>query len=407
MSGKYKPVLKTVVAECGKVVFRPGETAQTNVTASLSDDSFIDTGKLKVVYKSSNPSVASVDKKGSITARGVGTALIFANVTVNGNTVSGSYPVKVMPDLNPAGITVDGEDIKGFHSKVKAYSYLLKDKSKIPLVHATAAGNDITVDIEQAKGIPGTAVVKFIDNITLEMNTYYLNFDAESASDEFNGSSVGEQWEWVRENQTTRSLSKNKGFLTLTSETGDVSEASNNARNVLLQSANNDWVIETKLVCSRIPSQPENAGILAYQDDDNFVKLMFRAVIKRTRFGRPTDAVAEPGTLDLIMEENGITKSMATFHLRNAITESNALILKLEKKGSIYTASYSLDGKKYETLGIADILLKNIRAGLIVCDGVITQNMKSTFWFNPDTTKPDTPFDVSFDYFHITNSGLE
>jgi len=407
MNGKYKPVLKTVVAECGRVVFRPGDTAQTSVTASLSDDRFIDTDRAKVVYTSSNPSVASVSKKGNVTAEGVGTALISANVTVDGNTVSGSYPVKVMPDLNPAGITVDGEGIKGFNSEIKAYSYLIKNKSKIPVVNATASGNDITVDIEQAKGIPGTAVVRFIDDITLEMNTYYLNFDAQSASDEFNGSSVGEQWEWVRENQATRSLSKRKGFLTITSEAGDVSEAGNNARNVLLQSANNDWTIETKLVCSRIPSQPENGGILVYQDDHHFLKLMFRAAIKTTRFGRSANASEQPGTIDLIIEENDITKSLATFNLQTEITGENDLILKLEKKGSVYTACYSLDGLKFETLGTADILLKDIKAGIIVCDGVITQNMKSTFWFNPDTTKPDTPFDVSFDYFRITNRGIQ
>ena len=34
MSGSYNPVLKTVVAECDKVVLRPGNTVQTSVTAS-------------------------------------------------------------------------------------------------------------------------------------------------------------------------------------------------------------------------------------------------------------------------------------------------------------------------------------------------------------------------------------
>ena len=135
----------------------------------------------------------------------------------------------------------------------------------------------------QAKGVPGTAVVIFVDNITLEKNTYYLNFDVNSTSDEFNSASVGNQWEWVRENKANHSLSAKSGSLTITSEAGDVSEGSNNAKNILLQSANNDWTIETKLVCSRTPSQPENAGILAYENDDNFVKLMFRAVIKTTR----------------------------------------------------------------------------------------------------------------------------
>ena len=407
MSGTYSPVLKTVVADCEKVVLKPGNTVQTSVTASLSDDSFINLKDAKVTFKSNRPSVASVDENGKVTATGVGIALIVANVTVNEKTVSNSYPVKVMPDLSLKSITVDGKNIEGFNKEVKAYSYLLKSGSNIPVVKASAMVSDVTVDIAQAKGVPGTAVINFIDNITLEKNTYYLNFDGPSTSDEFNNASVGKQWEWVRENQATHSLSKNPGFLTITSEAGDVSEASNNAKNILLQSANNDWTIETKFVCSRIPSQPENAGILVYENDDNFVKLMLRAVTKTTRSSMSSGTGVQPGTIDLIIEENGIAKSMATFNLRKAVTDSNALILKLEKYGCIYTAYYSLDGNKFDKLGTANLLLKDIRAGLLVCDGVIIQSMKSTFWFDPDTTKPGTPFEVAFDYFHITNSGLK
>ncbi len=234
-----------------------------------------------------------------------------------------------------------------------------------------------------------------------------MNFGIQPAGDEFNGTSVGKQWTWIRENRANHSLSRKKGRLTLTTEPGDVSEADNSARNLLLQSANSDWVIETKLSGSRIPSQPENAGILARQDDDNFVKLMFRAVTKRRRFGRPGDAASQPGTLELLTEENGFSKSAAAVDLKQEITGSNAVILKLEKKGSIYTASYSFDGDKFESLGTADILLKNIKAGLIACDGVLTRDQRNSFWFNPDTTKPETPFDVSFEYFHITASGIE
>ncbi|MBN1927544.1 MAG: glycoside hydrolase family 3 C-terminal domain-containing protein [Prolixibacteraceae bacterium] len=406
MSGSYKPVLKTVVAESDKVVLRPGNTIQTSVTAAMSDDSFFDITKANVIFKSNNPVVATVDQNGKVTATGVGVATIIADVTIDGTTKSDGYPIKVMPDLNPELITVNGKKIKGFDKDVKAYSYLMKNNSKVPVVKASAMSNDITVDIDQAKGIPGTTVIKFIDNITLETNTYYLNFDVKSVSDEFNGS-IGSQWKWLRENGDNYSLSKSDGALTITSEVGDVSEATNNAKNLLLQSANNDWTIETKLVCSRTPSQPENAGILVYQDDENFVKLMFRAVIKTSRGGRSGEAQVQPGTIDLIMEENDIAKSLASFNLRSEITGNNSLILKLEKKGSIYTASWSLDGEKFEKLGTADILLKDIKAGLIACDGVITQYMKSTFWFNSDTTKPDTPFDVAFDYFRIDNKGIK
>jgi beta-glucosidase-like glycosyl hydrolase len=406
MKGDYKPVLTTVVAESNQVVLRPGNTLQTNVTASMSDDRFYDIKKATVAYKSNNPSVVKVDENGKVTATGVGVALVTAYVTVDGTTVSNSYPLKVMPDLSPESISVNGKSIKDFNKGVKAYSYLIKNKSKIPVVKASALGEEITVEIEQAKGIPGTAIVNFIDDITLEKNSYYLNFDVHSVGDEFNEATVGQQWEWKRMNPSTFNLSKNAGSLTITSEPGDVSEGTNNARNILLQSANNDWTIETKLVCSRSPSQPENAGILAYQDDGSFVKLMFRAVIKTSRGGASV-AQVQPGTIDLIIEENDIAKSIASFNLKQEITGNNNLILKLEKKGSLYTAYYSLDGIKYETLGTADMMLKDIKAGLIVCDGIITQYMKSTFWFNSDTTKPDTPFNVSFDYLRIVNNGLQ
>ena len=406
MRGVYRPELATVVAETGVVVLRPGEETQTSVTACMSDDSFYDIAKAKVTYRSNNPAVVTVSEDGRVKATGVGAVTVFADVTVEGKTLSGSFPLKVMPDLTPASVTVNGKKIPGFLNEVKAYSYLLKNKAKIPEVAASVAGEGISVEIEQARGIPGTAVIQFIDNITLEKNSYYLNFDVASGSDEFNEVSVGPQWEWIRENPAAVSLSKVAGSLSITSEPGDVSEGTNNARNLLLQSANNDWTIDTKLTASRIPMQPENGGIVAYQDDHNFIKLMFRAVIKTSRGGAP-GARMQPGTIDLIMEENDIVKSMGSFNLTEEITGERPLYLRLTKQGSLYTGYYSLDGASFEKLGSVDMLLKDVRAGLIVCDGVVTQYMKSTFWFDSDTTKPPTPWDVSFDYFRIVNGGIK
>lgn len=402
MSGEYNAILKTVVIDCDKIIFRPGNIAPTSLTASMSDDSFIDVNKASVIYKSNNPSVASVDETGKLTANIPGIASIFAYVTYNGVTVSNSFPVKVLPDLTPAGITVDKKKLKGFNPEVKAYSYLLKPNSKIPVVNATALDKGTDVVVTQAKGVPGTAVVNFIDYNTFEKNTFYINFDLNSTSDDFNNAAIGNQWEWIRENKTKYSLSAKTGSLTITSESGDVSESSNNARNILLQSANNDWTIETKLTASRVPSQPENAGILSYENDDNFVKLMFRAVIKTTR-----QTGVQPGTIDFLIEENGIAKSVASVNLQQQIVGDNALLLKLEKKGNSYTAYYSLNGEEFKSLGTGEALLKDIRVGLIACDGVITQSMTSTYYFDSDTTKPDTPFEVSFDYFNIINSGLK
>ena len=400
MSGTYKSVLTTVVLDCNDVVLRPGDKAQTSVSASMSDDSFFDTKKAKLTYNSNNPLVAAIDANGEVTAIGPGVASVFANVTIDGSTVSNSVIIKVMPDLSPKSIKLNGNDIPGFNKDIKAYSFLLKNNEKLPVITAAASNNNIVTEVEQAKGIPGTAIVRFVDNATFERNAYYLNFDVPSVSDEFN-SSIGKQWQWIRENKATYSLSKNEGALTITTEPGDVSEATNNAKNILLQSANNDWVAETKLVCSRVPSQPENAGILAYQDEDNFVKLILRAVTK-TRQGRGA-ASAQVGTIDLIVEENGIAKSVASFNLTRAITSNNALQLKLEKTGNSYTGYYAINGEEFVKLGVANGMLKDIKAGLIACDGVIIQSMKNIFYFDSDTTKPNTPFDVTFDYFHIMN----
>lgn len=408
MQGSYNAILKTVVASCDDVVLRPGNTVQTSVTASLSDDSFCDLSKTKVTYKSNNPKVVSVDASGKVTANGVGVGMIFATVTVNGVSVSGSYPLKVMPDLSPKAITINGKNMANFKKETKAYSFLLKDAAKIPVLGAKAVSKDISVEVKQANSIPGTATIQFIDKVTFEKNSYVFNFDVASEIDEFNSASISDKWNWVRENQATKNLTKTPGALTITTETGDISENSNNARNVLLQSANNDWVAETKFTCSRNPSQPENAGIIAYEDDDNFVKLMLRAVTKTTRSGRPNGSLeTQPGTIDLLIEENGIAKSMASFNLKTEVTGGNYLYLKLEKTGSLYTAYYSTDGIKFDKLGSADISLKDIKAGIIACDGVLTQNVKSTFYFNSDTTKPSEPFDVAFDYFRIINNGIK
>jgi hypothetical protein len=257
MSGTYNAVLSTVVIECDSLVLKPGDKVQTSVSAAMSDDSFIDTKKASVVYKSNNTSVATVDAAGRVTAVGPGSASIVANVTVKGKTLSNSVSIKVMPDLSPKSIKINGTDLAGFSKDIKAYSFLLKRDEKLPVITAAALSNGIVTEVEQAKGIPGTAIVRFTDKRTFEKNTYYLNFDIPSVSDEFNGT-VGKQWQWIRENKATYSLSKKEGALIITTEPGDVSEASNNAKNILLQSANSDWIAETKLTASRTPLQPEN-----------------------------------------------------------------------------------------------------------------------------------------------------
>lgn len=403
MNGAYIPVIKTVVADCGTVVMRNGSSAKSTVTAALSDDSFYDISKAKVVYTSNNPAVAVVDEKGLVTAKGVGVATITAYVTVDNNTESDSFPVKIIPNLSPASITVDNKKIPGFSPEITGYSFIMKSaSSKVPVVKVTPADPASGVEITQAKSIPGTALITLKDYITVDQKEYFVNFGIKSVSDEFNSNSLGSQWTWIRENKSNWSLSKTPGSLSITGQAGDILGATNTAENILLQSANTDWTIVAKVTFSRKPSGfNQQGGLIAWQDDDNFVKLVYRSNPRPGRTG-------SGGMMDLIVEKNGNYSSLASFRSPDVITDNNySLILKLERKGAAITGSYSRDGKSFSKTGTVDIILSNTKAGLLVCNGSNAgrSGMRMPAMAMPEQDKSD--FIVSVDYFRITNDGLK
>jgi beta-glucosidase len=403
MNGKFNPVLKTVVADCGTVVLRNGSSLQTNVTAALTDDSFCDLSKARIEYKSNNPAVATVDEKGLVTAKGVGVATITASVTVGDITQSGSFPVKIMPDLSPATITINNRAIPGFNPDIQGYSYLYKSASnQAPLVSITPADPAVGVEIDQAKGVPGTAIIRLTDYVTVDRKEYTVNFGVRPVPDEFNATSLGQQWSWIRENKNDWSLSKIPGSLVIKGQKGDIIGATNTAENLMLQSANTDWTILTKVTYSRKPSaNNEQGGLIAWQDDDNFVKLVYRS--------NPRSFRTRSAILDMIIEENGNYFSLANFRNPDVITDSNySLILKLERKGQNITGSYSRDGKTFTRVGAKDVVLKNAKAGFIVCNGSDVGRMN--FPRMPGMQTPEQEqgdFEAAFDYFRITSSGLK
>jgi beta-glucosidase len=404
MSGQFIPELKTVVADCGSVILKSGNKVQSSVTAAMTDDSFFNIKNAKIIYKSSNPDVASVDQNGAVTAKNVGTAMITAFVTINGKTLSDSYPLKVMPDINPAEITVNGQKISGFNPTLNSYSYLYKNTSTVPNVSARANSSDITINVKQASKIPGTAIITLTDNVTMEANTIYINFGTDAVSDEFNSQTLGKQWNWVRENQSNWSLSKKKGALSITSAKGDIILNNNNAENLLLQSANADWTIDSKIQYSKTPASPaQHGGILAYENDDNFVKLVYRSSTARGGFGQQSASTVQNGSVELVMETNGYQKSVATLNIQDI--KDNNLFLRLDKKGETYTASCSTDGKNFKHVGSTEVLLSDVMAGMITCDGIAPTRLGTRP--QPQAPVQIAPIYVAYDYFHIVSRGIK
>ena len=399
MKGTYHAGLKTVVAECDKVVVNVGDEVQTAVSASMSDDSFYDIRRARVTYSSSNPDVLNVNEDGRVTAVGAGSASVLARVTIDDVSLSDSYALTVLPDLSLAGIRVNGKELEGFYSEASSYGILLKKAKRLPLVEATATGKDAVVEIDQIENIPGTAVIHIKDPMSGREKSCLVNFGLASRGDEFEGSAPGRQWEWIRENSDNWSLSEDPGALTITAQAGDLQGPSSNAKNILVQNANTDWVAESHVEFSRMPVQSgEQAGILAYQDDDNYVKLML------ARGGGGLFSGNE-AFIELAIEQGGgqFTAARVPVSSLNMNREYPSITFRLGKTGSTYTASYSVDGQQYGLLGSAEARLKDIKAGVYTCSGAPpADNFFAAFLRGQQREKP-AALEVRFDYFHIQN----
>ena len=159
--------------------------------------------------------------------------------------------------------------------------------------------------------------------------------------DEFTGPMLASRWSWVREDASHWSLTARPGFLRITSQKGGIFYATNNARNLLLQLAPaGDFSIETRVLFT--PTQDyQMAGLVIYQDDDNFLIL-----------SRDYCDVAHPTCVGngiyYDLEEGG-TNAGSDFIAAPA--SPNETYLRLARQGNVYTAYYSENGADWRLLG--------------------------------------------------------
>ena len=399
MSGSLKRSLKTVWASCDASVLRIGQTAQASFSACMNDDSFYEGAKC--VWASNNPSVVTVAPDGTVKAVSMGVATVTCTVTIDGCTKEDTFAVKVMPDLGLASLKVGGKAVK--LGDAASLSYLLKP-GKAPKVEAVAADPAIDVTVKQADAVPGTAVVTLHDGLTGDSRQVTVNFGAKGVSDTFRKGALNKAWRWVREDPAAWTLSTADG-LVLTAGKGDIALGSNSASNILLQSANSDWTAEAKM--KGVPAPPaQNAGIVAYQCDDNFVKFVRSATFN---FRRPAEpgAAPSPGQLQLLVEENGQQKSVVNLPLDGIVGADGALWLRLDKQGDCYTAWYSVDGKKFEKMGTAQAVLKDVQVGVIACEGEMPMMGRGGGGRRGAMPMPQAaPLQVSFSDFKLVSRGL-
>jgi beta-glucosidase len=383
-----KPRITTTDAARGisqRTMFPEGVTIDPGLTVSMNDDTlygWLEPGQSKPFpdgmtfsYSSNRPSVVSVDGNGAIHTVANGAATITAKVTYQGVTKSTQFVVRVLSDLD--SLKVSGKQVAGFNPDVTTYDVVVPNGvSAVPQVGATARTGNVA--ITQATSVPGVATLTSTgpDGI---VTTYKVNFARRPSGDEFSGSTLGSQWQWVREAPADWSLSANPGSLTITPKTGDLTTTTNTAQNVLLQPALNDWTQTTKLTFSGRPNTAtQQGGIIAYQDDDNYLKFDLEA----------TSATNIQFNTTLEDNLNGVqvTQTLNTLNANSILPANNTIWLRMTKSGPYYSTFYSVDGDTWVPVWTTGATLTNPKVGLLAVN----------------RTGTTTDLRVAFDYFHVS-----
>ncbi len=204
-----------------------------------------------------------------------------------------------------------------------------------------------------------------------------------SPSDEFTGDTL-DKCRWnaiVREDPTAYRVTG--GQLRIDVPNGDIYGSGNSGpTNFILQTApSGDWTLETKVDGSLLNEQYQQAGLIVYADDDNYLKFDYivdnqpgQPVSRRIEFRSEIGgAVQDP-------QPQAANLTTAVWHLR------------LARSGNTYTASYSADGTTWTALPE----LTNAAVGATPKVGLFTLGANQT------ASKA-----ASFDYFRLSTGTVD
>ena len=168
--------------------------------------------------------------------------------------------------------------------------------------------------------------------------------DPRTADDQFDGNSL-DKCRWnaiVAEDESRYSVAD--GQLGITTALGEIYQGNTDKSNLILQSpdrAGSDFVLETKLDVSRLDGGYSQAGIMAYGNDDNYVKIAPIAD-DWTGFQRVN-------RIELRSEINGTVGGGPDIEVTEAQADA-PIWLRLTKTGTTYTGEVSFDGRTWQQM---------------------------------------------------------
>ncbi|MEE6283178.1 ThuA domain-containing protein [Georgenia sp. MJ170] len=189
-------------------------------------------------------------------------------------------------------------------------------------------------------------------------------------NDDFDGTVLdGCRWDVVRPD--AEHLRVADGHLEIDAVAGDVYGTDNtDPSNFVLQQLEGDWTVETLVDASAFGQQYEQAGLIAYGDDDNYVKI--DTLTTNTAGGTVARGLEIRSEIDGVVQDPQPSASELThgvWHLR------------LQKQGDTFTGSYSADGEtwtEFESLTNAAVASSG-RVGLFALGAASTASPTATF----------------------------
>lgn len=192
--------------------------------------------------------------------------------------------------------------------------------------------------VSDPQGAEGTATVE----ITVGLAPPECDPDVDpGVNDEFDGTEL-DRCRWsqiVRHDPSLYEVAH--GALRVETPDGDIyGEDNSDPSNLFLQPVvEGDWTIETLVDASALNEQYQQAGLMVYLDDDNYVKFDYLTQ------NSPGSAVSR--SIELRSEIDGVVQNPQP---NAADITSGIWHLRLTKTGSEYTGSYSGDGENWTEL---------------------------------------------------------
>ena len=181
----------------------------------------------------------------------------------------------------------------------------------------------------------------------------------EGVVDEFDGTTLGPDWERIRGDQ---SAVVSGSTLQIPAQPGDIYQTRNDAKNLVVRTApSGAWVATAKLNFEGT-AQYHQAGIMVYNDDNNF-----------TKFGRIAHSAAGDEKFEFINEVNAVARNDAADSTANIPTAfPDDFYVRLTSDGTNVVGHYSTDGTTWTPVGRPAAIPANAKIGLFAFsnDGV-------------------------------------